>query len=123
MPDRNLKSLRSTIPDWLNGGLAFTWSANDYAPPAYALARRGITENVVGFSLFGDYGEENPPRKIIDAVERGSIDVAIVWGPFAGYFAKCAKAPLDIAPVAPATFLGVPFTYDISMGVRKGTMR
>ena len=41
---------------------------NDYAPPAFALARRGITKNVVGFSLFGPYGEPNPPRSIIDAV-------------------------------------------------------
>jgi mxaJ protein len=93
---------------------------DDLAPPAYALAGRGITKNVIGFSLFGSYGEENPPHKLIDAVERGDVDVAIVWGPFAGYFAKCAKTPLDIAPVAPPMFLGVPFSYGISLAVRRG---
>jgi|SRR5579875_1548303 len=93
---------------------------DDLAPPAYALARRGITTNVEGFSLFGAYGEENPPRKIIDAVERGDLDLAIVWGPFAGYFARYAKTALEITPVAPATFFGVPFTYGISIGVRQG---
>jgi mxaJ protein len=93
---------------------------DDLAPPAYALAGRGIVKNVVGFSLFGSYGEENPPRKLIDAVERGDIDVAIVWGPFAGYFSKCAKTPLEITPVTPPMFLGVPFAYDISLAVRKG---
>jgi mxaJ protein len=92
----------------------------DYAPPAYALARRGITSNVVPFSLFGKYGEENPAAKIIDAVEAGEVDVAIVWGPLAGYFAKKAKVPLDVVPVSPAAFLTIPFTYDISLGVRKG---
>ena len=92
----------------------------DYAPPAFALARRGITSNVVPFSLFGKYGEENPAAKIIHAVEAGEIDVAIVWGPLAGYFAKQAKVPLDVVPVSPAAFLQVPFTYDISLGVRKG---
>jgi mxaJ protein len=92
----------------------------DYAPPAYALARRGITSNVVPFSLFGKYGEENPAAKIIDAVEAGKVDVAIVWGPLAGYFAKKAKVPLDVVPVSPAAFLTIPFTYDISLGVRKG---
>ncbi|MGI8962470.1 MAG: hypothetical protein ACR2IV_22480 [Bryobacteraceae bacterium] len=51
---------------------------------------------------------------------RGDIDVAIVWGPFAGYFAKAAKAPLSVVPVSPAVFLTVPFTYDISLGVKKG---
>ncbi len=93
---------------------------DDYAPPAYALARRGITRNIVGFSLFGEYGELNPPRKLIDAVDRGAVDLAIVWGPFAGYFAQTEKAQLDIVPVAPPTYLGVPFAYDISAGVRKG---
>lgn len=93
---------------------------DDLAPPAYALAGRGITKNVVGFSLFGSYGEENPPRKLIDAVARGDVDVAIVWGPFGGYFAKCSKTPLEMAPVKPPMFLGVPFAYDISVAVRKG---
>jgi quinoprotein dehydrogenase-associated probable ABC transporter substrate-binding protein len=92
---------------------------NDYAPPAAALARRGITANVVGFSLFGAYGEVSPPRKLIDAVANRQIDLAIVWGPFAGYFAKQESAPLDIVPVSPATFLAIPFTYKIAAGVRK----
>lgn len=93
---------------------------DDYAPPAFALARRGITANVVSFSLFGQYGEPNPPSKIIDAVVNGDVDIAIVWGPFAGYFAKSTKTHLDIAPVSPAMFAGVPFAYDISLGVKQG---
>ncbi|HEX4748176.1 MAG TPA: quinoprotein dehydrogenase-associated putative ABC transporter substrate-binding protein [Bryobacteraceae bacterium] len=93
---------------------------DDFAPPAIALARQGITKNIVGFSLFGDYGEVNPPRKLIDAVASGDIDVAISWGPFAGYFAQQAKTPLVITPVTPAAFLGIPFAYDISAAVRQG---
>ena len=93
---------------------------DDYAPPASALARRGITSNIVGFSLFGSYGEPNPPAKIMDAVVDGRIHIAIVWGPLAGYFAKGSKISLDVVPVLPAMFLAVPFTYDISIGVRKG---
>jgi ABC-type amino acid transport substrate-binding protein len=93
---------------------------DDYAPPASALARRGVTANIVPFSLFGEYGDENPPAKIVRAVEAGDVDVAIVWGPFAGYFAKSAKVPVDIVPVSPPVFLAIPFTYDISLGVRKG---
>lgn len=95
---------------------------DNLAPPAAALARRGITANVTGFSLFGPYGEPNPPRKLIDAVANGTIDVAIVWGPFAGYFAQQESVPLDIVPVSPATFLAVPFTFEISAGVRKGDL-
>ena len=53
-------------------------------PPVHELSKRGIVDNVVGFSTF--YSAENPPSAIIDAVAAGKIDVAIVWGPLAGYF-------------------------------------
>jgi mxaJ protein len=93
---------------------------DDYAPPAFALAHRGITQNIVPFSLFGSPGEPNPPSKLIDAVASGVVDIAIVWGPFAGYFAQRASAPLAITPVAPPQFSGVPFAYAISAAVRSG---
>ena len=118
--DRNLQVTSLADPRFEQWRVGVHVVGDDYAPPAAALARRGITKNIVGFSLFGQYGEENPPRRIIDAVANGSIDVAIVWGPFAGYFAKQEQAQLDVVPVSPAMFLAVPFTYEISAGVRKG---
>lgn len=93
---------------------------DDYAPPAVALARRGLSANIVGFSLFGAYGEPDPPAKLIHAVASGTIDLAIAWGPLAGYFARRENPPLELRPVAPPSFMAVPFVYDISMGVRKG---
>jgi mxaJ protein len=54
-------------------------------------------------------------------VAKGDVDVAIVWGPLAGYFAKQSRVPLDVVPVSPQVdqpFL--PFVFDISMGVRRG---
>lgn len=54
-------------------------------PPALALARRGITQNVHGFSVLGDYSKPNPSAAIVDAVAKGDIDVGIVWGPLADY--------------------------------------
>ena len=96
---------------------------DDYAntPPAQALARRHIVDNVVGYSMFGDSLEESPPAKIIDAVAAGEIDVAIVWGPYAGYFAKRESVPLAVVPVAPSEDPpGQPFAFDMSIGVRHG---
>ncbi len=118
--DRNLNISSLADPRLSDMRIGIHVVGDDYAPPSYALARRGITTNVVGFSLFGEYGEVNPPRKLIDAVDEGRVDIAIVWGPFAGYFAKSERAQLDIVPVSPPMFLGVPFTYEISAGVRKG---
>lgn len=95
---------------------------DDYtnSPPAHALGNREIVNNVVGYSVFGDYDEENPPAAIVDAVAAGEVDVAIVWGPIAGYFAKREPVELEIVPVSPAIDLPfLPFVYDISMGVRR----
>lgn len=92
---------------------------NDYAPPAYALARRGIVDHIVGYSLFGSYGEENPPARILDALARGEIDIAIVWGPVAGYFARKQPVAMNLAAVPQDPALSsIPFAYPISLGVR-----
>jgi quinoprotein dehydrogenase-associated probable ABC transporter substrate-binding protein len=91
------------------------------APPAHALTRRNIIDNVKGFTLYGDYSQPNPPARIVDAVEKGDIDLAIVWGPLAGYFAKQSHVPMQVVAVTPQIdqpFL--PFVFDISMGVRRG---
>jgi quinoprotein dehydrogenase-associated probable ABC transporter substrate-binding protein len=93
---------------------------DDYAntPPAHALARRGIVDNIVGFMVYGDYAQENPPARIVEAVADGRIDVAVVWGPLAGYFAPRQRVPLDVVPLAEAVDSGVPLAFDIGAGVR-----
>lgn len=89
-------------------------------PPAHALARRGIIDNVRGYMLYGDYARPNPPAAIVDAVDRGDIDVAVVWGPLAGYFATRAAHPLKLTPVQPwLDGPQWPMVFDISMGVRR----
>ena len=51
------------------------------------------------------------------------VDLAIVWGPLAGYFATKAGQQLRITPVEPEVDpSGLPFTFAISMGVRKGNL-
>ncbi|WP_161966064.1 quinoprotein dehydrogenase-associated putative ABC transporter substrate-binding protein [Steroidobacter cummioxidans] len=89
-------------------------------PPAHAVARRGLTQNVRGFMVYGDYEQPNPTAAIIDAVASGSIDVAIVWGPLAGYFGQRTQVPLRLDQVTPTIDAGQwPMSFDISMGVRK----
>jgi mxaJ protein len=87
----------------------------------HALSRRGIVGNLVGFSVFGDYSQENPPARVIDAVVAGDVDLAIAWGPLAGYFAQRSGVALDLVPVSPAVDPpGLRFTFDISLAVRPG---
>ena len=91
----------------------------DYSnpPPVHELAKRGIVANVIGFDTF--YSERNPPSTIIAAVASGKIDVAIVWGPSAGYFVLHQKAPMEMVPV-PSIKTDFPFTFGISVGVKRG---
>jgi len=88
-------------------------------PPAHALGARGI----VGLVGFGNFLNPDPnadhPEDIINAVAKDSIDVAIVWGPLAGYWVK--RAPAQLAMVAlpdsdPVS--GMPFAFDMAMAVR-----
>jgi len=89
-------------------------------PPAHALSSRGVVGNVRGYMLYGDYAQPNPPARILDAVASGEIDLAIVWGPLAGYFAPKLNVPMEIVPVSPQVDVPfLPFVYDISMGVRR----
>lgn len=88
-------------------------------PPAHALARRGLTENVRGFTLYGDYRRPSPPAEIIRAVGTGAVDVALVWGPLAGYYVRHSRVPLRMEPVTPAWDEAMPMTFAISVGVRK----
>ena len=89
-------------------------------PPAHALAERGITQNVRGYMLYGDYHRPNPPAAIVRAVAQHAVDVAIVWGPVAGFFATRSPVPLRLQPVEPQSDHGWPMSYEVSVGVRRG---
>ena len=88
----------------------------DYTPPGQALARRGLQDHLVGFDTLGENA-----GSIIRAVANRRVDIGIVWGPLAGYFARERGNDLLIRPVKPEVDPpGLPFTFAISMGVRKG---
>jgi mxaJ protein len=95
---------------------------DDYAsvPPAQALAARGMVQNMRGYSIYGDYSKPNPPAALIEAVSAGDIDVAVAWGPLAGFFAAKSATPLDVTPIDGASAgIRAPLAYDISMAVRR----
>ena len=84
-----------------------------YAPPAQALARRGLSSNVVGYHMDRDTGS------IIAAVRQGKVDTAIVWGPIAGYYSRHGSS-LRLSPVTPAVDPPMlPFTFAMAVGVRR----
>jgi len=94
------------------------------SPPAQALGRRGIAAgHLVGFIGVGDERGSSPPSEIISAVARGSVDVAAVWGPLAGYYAARQPVPLVVRPVTPQIDGRMPQAFDIAMATRRDDAR
>jgi mxaJ protein len=93
---------------------------DDYAntPPVHALSARGISDNVRGYSVLGDYSQKAPPARILQALDDGEVDIAIVWGPLAGYFARRHGADWRLTPT-PARDGALPMRFAIGMGVRR----
>lgn len=121
--DRHLKIDSFDDPQLrtLRIGVHILGEQDDSLPPVHALTSRGIVRNLVGFSIFGNLEEKNPPADLIKAVGEGKVDVAVAWGPTAGYFARNSSVPLAITPVpSDPAHPGLPFSYDIGIGVRAG---
>lgn len=121
--DRGLKIDNLDDPELRDLRIGLHLIGDDYtnSPAATALAKRGMVDNLVGYSIYGNYAEENPPARLVDAVAKGEVDVGIVWGPIAGYFAQRQPVELEMTPVTPQIDLPfVPFVYDISLGVERG---
>lgn len=87
-------------------------------PPAMALSSHGVVGNLVGFSTTY-IGGMNKPEDIVRAVVDKSIDMAFVWGPIAGYYARQIGADLQLTPVDNDTVSGIPFAYSMGMATRR----
>lgn len=113
MDDPRLKTLRI--------GVHITGDQDSNLPPVNALLRRGIVRNLVGYSIYGHLDEKNPPADLIRAVAQNKVDIAIAWGPMAGYFARRSPVPLVVTPVdVVSPNPNIPFSFAISLGVRRG---
>ena len=120
--DRNIHiaSYDDPILKKLRIGVQLVGDDGANTPPVHALGQRGIRGSLKGYLVYGDYRQPNPPARIVDAVAKGEVDVAIVWGPLAGFFAARQPVRLDIDPVSPQIDLPfMPQVFDIAMGVRR----
>jgi len=106
-------------PDLANLRIGVQLSGGSMSPTSYALAKRGLIENQLSFTP--NFKEPDPLAGIIKAVTNKKVDVAVAWGPVAGYFARKQPVALTLVPVSPqieAPF--VPMVASIAMGVRIG---
>lgn len=114
----DIKSLADPRLKKLRIGVNLLNSDAENTPPAMALSKYGVVGNLRGYSTF--YTDTERPEDIVNDVAKKDIDVAIVWGPIAGYFAKQSPVPLLVVPLAERDSLSdFPFRFDIAMGVRR----
>jgi len=115
----SVRSLDDTILKRLKIGVNMIGYDYTNTPPAHALGSRGI----VGLVGFGNFLNPDPkadhPDDIINAVAKDSIDVAIVWGPLAGYWVKRQSVPLTMVALPDTDAVsGMPFAFSMAMAVR-----
>ena len=89
----------------------------EHTPPL-DLALQHKLDPVVYFTDY-DY-VSNYPGRIVDDVESGKLDVALVWGPIGGYFARRQSIPLQIAALEHSGDPSARLTFPVSFGVRRG---
>ncbi len=101
-------------------GVQLIDSDRSVMPPTYALALRGINRHITGFAVRTELPVPNPQGQIIDAVADGRIDIAFVWGPVAGYFARFHDGVLRIENItSDPKNPNLKFVFPTSMAVRK----
>jgi len=120
--DRHLRVDSFDAPALRSLRIGIQISGDDYnnPPAAQALAVRHLNDNVRGFLVYGDYSKPDPQRDIVDAVADGRVDVAVVWGPLAGYYARRQTTPMEVRPIVTMADGPAAFAFDIAMGVRRG---
>ena len=88
-------------------------------PPADWLLKHRLFDQVVSYQRQSGDPERYPGEMVEKDLVAGTIDVAFVWGPIAGYFAQRAKSPaLVVVPFKPNP--EIQFDFRIAMGVRFG---
>jgi quinoprotein dehydrogenase-associated probable ABC transporter substrate-binding protein len=83
------------------------------------LARHGMTHQVTAFQAMSADPAAYPGEIVEKELVSGRLDVAIVWGPIGGYFAKHAK-DVEIVVIPLQSEPGIRFDFAIAAGVRYG---
>lgn len=86
-------------------------------PPASLLAMYGLLDRLHSYHLTVDTRFESPAKDMMNDLDTGNIDVALLWGPIAGFYAKNHNPAYAIVPI-PDTAGAPRLQYSFSMGIR-----
>jgi quinoprotein dehydrogenase-associated probable ABC transporter substrate-binding protein len=86
-------------------------------PPVTILAQQGMLKNLRPYQLLVDTRFSHPGQEMVHDVAEGIIDVGVLWGPMAGYYAKHESVPLEVVALKTEN-AAIRLDYRITMGVR-----
>src|SRR5262249_47091324 len=86
-------------------------------PPANNMAVNGMMAKAKPYQLVVDTRVDSSAVAMMQDLDAGDIDVGILWGPMAGYFARQAPSATAVVPLVKET-TGPRLAYRIAMGVR-----
>lgn len=86
-------------------------------PPATLLTRNGLMDKTRSYDRTVDTRLYTPAMDAVKDVASGDLDIAVIWGPIAGYAAGRQDVPLTVVPL-PAQEDSVPLAFSVSMGIR-----
>jgi mxaJ protein len=89
------------------------------SPVADWLLQNGMIDQIVSYQTQTGDPNQYPGQIIEQDLPSGKIDIAFVWGPIAGYFAKNSKTvPITVVPLKPRS--DMKFDFSIAMATRYG---
>ena len=88
-------------------------------PPATVLAINQLLGRIKPYPLLVDRRHDSPAERMIADIEKGEIDIGLMWGPIGGYYAGKAKTKLSVQPMT-KEIKGPRMAYRITFGIRKG---
>lgn len=104
LPDDERESLRIG---------AFTGS-----PAADWLIDNGFIGQIVSYRAQSGGYDSNPGDMITEDLVGDNVDIAVIWGPIAGYYAERVDTEIKVVPFTKED--GSQFDFPVSMGVRYG---
>ncbi len=91
----------------------------DRSPVSEWLSNHKLVDQGVPYQMMSPDPAQYPGELIEHELADGKIDMAIVWGPIAGYYARRVKTR-ELIVVPMTSEQGVKFDYPMAMGVRYG---
>ena len=112
----NIKSLSDPIIKEKNYKIGIIHAT----PPTSHVAKNKLFEQAKFYLQAADPRKQKPWADITNDLVNGELDIAILWGPYAGYEAKLAKKKIKLVPLTKEEKVGRgTMVYRFTMGIRR----